>query len=193
MRDSSVKGMESGIGYENRKPNNDDRVSADARESTMRSLQDFRLIYRKLLDKEHKLREGATTNLASDLQSYRIFRERFSKDCGDRKYVGSVLGIHVGHIFDLRVELCVVGLHRPHRVGVDYIKDDDGTCVAISIVSYAQCSDVKNLDVFVYAGSVAVTGNQKIDGSNLALKKSMDTKTPVRVVHGFITHFKGSF
>ncbi|GJN02180.1 hypothetical protein PR202_ga19504 [Eleusine coracana subsp. coracana] len=195
MRDfSSVNGVESGIGNENRKPRKDGRGSAVARESTMRSLQDFRLIYREILDKGRKLREAAVSYLASDLQAYRIFRERFSLECDDKKYVGSVPGIHVGDIFHLRVELCVVGLHRPHRVGVDYIKNDDGTCVAISIVSYAQPSDVKNLDVLVYSGSVAVTSNQKIDGApNLALKKSMDTKTPVRVVHGFTTHFKANF
>jgi hypothetical protein len=193
LRDfSSVKGVESGTGYENRKLNKDDCGSANARESTLRALQDFRLIYQALLhNEEHKLR-AAATNLALDLQAYRVFRERFTMDSDD-KYVGSVPGIHVGDVFHLRVELCVVGLHHPHRVGVDCVKDDDGTCLAISIVSYAQRSDVKNLDVLVYAGSVAVTGNQKIDGVNLALKKSMDTKTPVRVVHGFVTHFKGNF
>ncbi|TVU15005.1 hypothetical protein EJB05_38503, partial [Eragrostis curvula] len=195
IRDFSVRGEESGIGFENRKANKGDHRSSIARESTMCLLQEFRLIYRELLSRDdHKLRAAGVTNLASDLQAYRIFKERFSVECDDKKYVGGVPGIHVGDIFHLRVELCVVGLHRPHRLGVDYIKDDDGTCVAVSVVSYAQPSDAKNLDVFVYSGSVAVTCNQKIDGApNLALKKSMETKTPVRVIHGFMTHLKGNF
>ncbi|XP_062184153.1 histone-lysine N-methyltransferase, H3 lysine-9 specific SUVH5-like [Phragmites australis] len=197
---SSVKGeKETGTADKKRKTNNDDRdkvipnnSGVITRESVMQSLQDFRLIYRDLLDEQDSLRE-AVLNLRPDLQAYRIFRERFSIECDDKKYVGSVPGIHAGDIFHLRVELCVVGLHRPHRVGIDYIKKDDGTCVAISIVLYAQSSEMKNnFDVLVYSGSVAVTGNQKIEGTNLALKKSMDTNTPVRVIHGFTTHFNGN-
>lgn len=152
-----------------------------ARETAMRSLQNFRLIYKKLLDElEHKSKEG------TDLQAYKIFRDRFFAQCDDKKYVGNVPGIHVGDIFHMRVELCVVGLHRRHRIGIDHIKEEDGTCIAISIVAYAQLSDVKNnLDALVYSGSMTATINQKIDGTNLALKKSMDTNTAVRVIHGF--------
>ncbi|XP_062226309.1 histone-lysine N-methyltransferase, H3 lysine-9 specific SUVH5-like isoform X2 [Phragmites australis] len=195
---SSVKGQkETGTAYKKRKTNNDhhDKAmpingSVIARESVMRSLQDFRLIYRELLDEEEDNLREAVLNQRPDLQAYKMFRERFSMECDDKKYIGNVPGIHAGDIFHLRVELCVVGLHRPHRVGVDYIKKDDGTCIAVSIVSYAQSSDVKNnLDVLVFSGSAAVTGNRKIEGTNLALKKSIDTNTPVRVIHGFITHF----
>ncbi|KAL6652299.1 hypothetical protein ACP70R_011224 [Stipagrostis hirtigluma subsp. patula] len=184
MRDFSVKGEESGTPYENRKTNNGDHNgNAICRERIMRSLQDFRLIYRVLLDKDAP---------KSDLQAYKIFRERFPMEFDDKKYVGSVPGIHVGDIFHLRVELCVVGLHRRHLIGVDYVKDDDETDVAISIVSYVQPSYVKNnLDVLVYSGSVAASGNRKIEGTNLALKKSMDTKTPIRVIHRCINHTNG--
>ncbi|ONM15342.1 SET domain-containing protein SET104 [Zea mays] len=56
-------------------------------------------------------------NVRPDLKAYRIFRERFCTDFDDEKYIGSVPGIYPGDIFHLRVELCVVGLHRPHRVG----------------------------------------------------------------------------
>lgn len=196
MRDFSVKGEnETGSGYKKRKTNNDDQDKAMpnnggviVRESIMRSLQDFRLIYRDLLDEEEDNSREEVLNVRPDLQAYRIFRERFSTECDDKKYIGSVPGIYPGDIFHLRVELCVVGLHRPHRLGIDHTKKHDGTSVAISIVSYAQSSDIKyNLDVLVYTGSVAVTVNQKIEGTNLALKKSMDTNTPVRVIHGFTT------
>jgi len=197
MRDfSSVEGAnETGSECKKRKTNNDDQDKGTpnnggviVRESIMRSLQDFRLIYRELLDEEEENSREEVLNVRPDLQAYRIFRERFSTECDDKKYIGSVPGIYPGDIFHLRVELCVVGLHRPHRLGIDYTKRHDGTSVAISIVSNAQSYDNNyNLDVLVYSGSVAVTVNQKIEGTNLALKKSMDTNTPVRVIHGFST------
>ncbi|KAG8082866.1 hypothetical protein GUJ93_ZPchr0014g46808 [Zizania palustris] len=187
--DFSVKGeKETSTAYKKRK---DKDGVALARENIMGSLQDFRLIYGELLDEAEKRPRKAV--IMPDLQAYRIFRERFITESDDKKYIGSVPGIHVGDIFHLRVELCVVGLHRPHRVSVDHIKQEDGTCIAVSVVSYAQSSDVKNnLDVLVYSGSVAAIGNQKIEGTNLALKKSMDTNTPVRVIHGFITNINGN-
>ncbi|KAM0910124.1 hypothetical protein ACQ4PT_014381 [Festuca glaucescens] len=153
-----------------------------ARETVMKTLQDLRLIYKKL---SHEL---AKSKDALDLQAYKIFRDRFPARCDDKRYVGNVPGVHVGDIFHVRVELCVVGLHRPHRLGIDHIKDANGTCIAVSIVAYARFSDIKNnLDALVYSGSMTATINQKIDGTNLALKKSMDTNTPVRVIHGFST------
>ncbi|KAL5215081.1 hypothetical protein ABZP36_004233 [Zizania latifolia] len=187
--DFSVKGeKETSTAYKKRKYNDGVVLS---RENVMGSLRDFRLIYRELLDEEEQKSTEAV--IRPDLQAYRIFRERFIMESDDKKCIGNVPGIHVGDIFHLRVELCVVGLHRPHRVGVDHIKKEDGTSIAVSIVSYAQSSDVKsNLDVLVYSGSMAATSNQKIEGTNLALKKSMDTNTPVRVIHGFITYANGN-
>ncbi|KAF8687952.1 hypothetical protein HU200_042545 [Digitaria exilis] len=192
---SSGKGeKETGSECKKRKTNNDQYNAMPnnggliIRESVMRSLQDFRLIYRDLLDEEEENLREEVLNVRPDLQAYRIFRERFSTDCDDKKYIGSVPGIYPGDIFHLRVELCVVGLHRPHRLGIDYTKKNDGTSVAISIVSHAQSSDINyNIDDLVYSGPVAVTANRKIEGTNLALKKSMDTNTPVRVIHGFTT------
>lgn len=196
---SSVKGeKEIQTAHKKRKTEKDDHNQgmpnsgvALARENVMRSLQNFRLIYRKLLN-EHEHRSTEAQGL--DLQAYKTFRVRFLSECNGKKYAGSVPGIHVGDIFHMRVELCVVGLHHPHRLGIDHIKEEDGTCVAVSIVSYAKSSDVKknNLDAFVYAGSLTATINQKIAGTNLALKKSMDTKTPVRVIHGLSTNLSGN-
>ncbi|NP_001105193.2 uncharacterized protein LOC542090 [Zea mays] len=191
MNNFSVKGDTE---CKKRKTNNDyqdesmlNNGGVVVRERIMRSLQDLRLIYRDLLDEEDNSREKVL-NVRPDLKAYRIFRERFCTDFDDEKYIGSVPGIYPGDIFHLRVELCVVGLHRPHRVGIDCTKKDDGTTVAVSIVSCAQSHDIKyNLDAFVYTGLVAVAVNQRIEGTNLALKKSMDTNTPVRVIHGFTT------
>ncbi|OEL19087.1 hypothetical protein BAE44_0019894 [Dichanthelium oligosanthes] len=126
MRDFSGKGEnETGSECKKRKTNNDDQDKATRnnggviiRETIMRSLQDFRLIYRELLDEEEENLKEEVLNVRPDLQAYRIFRERFSTECDDKKYIGSVPGIYPGDIFHLRVELCIVGLHRPHRIGV---------------------------------------------------------------------------
>uniref|UniRef100_A0A0D9W7S2 SET domain-containing protein n=1 Tax=Leersia perrieri TaxID=77586 RepID=A0A0D9W7S2_9ORYZ len=197
MRDFSVKGeKETSSVYKKSKPDKDGPSQgmlingvALARENIMSSLQDFRSIYKDLLLEEDDKSLG---RIRPDLQAYRIFREQFIKECDEKKYIGNVPGIQVGDIFHLRVELCVVGLHRPHRLGVDHIKQEDGTSLAVSVVSYTEPSDVKNnLDVLVYSGSMTAIANQKIEGTNLALKKSMDTNTPVRVIHGFITTLNG--
>ncbi|CAM0903531.1 unnamed protein product [Alopecurus aequalis] len=201
VRVSAVRDFSSGKGekgtktaYKKLKTENDNQNQgipengvSIARETVMRSLQNYRLIYKNLLD---ELQDRSKE--APDLQAYKIFREKFFAQCDDKKYVGNVPGIRVGDVFHARVEICVVGLHRPHRMGIDYIKEEDGTCIAISIVAYAKFSDVtRNLDAFVYSGSMTAVANQKIDGTNLALKKSMDTNTPVRVIHGFSTKGNG--
>ncbi|KAE8805650.1 Histone-lysine N-methyltransferase, H3 lysine-9 specific SUVH5 [Hordeum vulgare] len=200
VRVSAVRGFSSGKGekdtrtaYKKVKVEKDDNQGmpkngvALARENVIRSLRDFRLIYKDLVNKlEDRPREGG-----ADLQAYKIFRERCPAQCNDESYVGHVPGTHVGDIFRARVELCVIGLHRPHRLGIDHIKKEDGTCIAVSIVAYANISHVKNnFDALVYSGSRTATMNQKIEGPNLALKKSMDTKTPVRVIHAFTINAK---
>jgi euchromatic histone-lysine N-methyltransferase len=200
VRVSAVRNFSSGKGeketrtaYKKMRSDNNDHNQgmpetgvSSARKTVMTNLQDFQLIYKKLLHELDKSKE------ALDLQAYKIFRDRFPVQYDDKRYVGNVPGVHVGDIFHVRVELCVVGLHRPHRIGIDHMKDANGTCIAVSIVAYARFSDIKkNLDALVYSGSTTATINQKIDGTNLALKKSMDTNTPVRVIHGFSTKGNG--
>ncbi|XP_044354341.1 histone-lysine N-methyltransferase, H3 lysine-9 specific SUVH5-like [Triticum aestivum] len=90
--------------------------------------------------------------------------------------------------FDSDAELFLVGLHRSQQSRVDYINRNGGTtCLAVSIVSYAQQSvQNNNLDFLLHVGSVAATTGQKMEGTDLALKQSMDTKTHVRVIYRFV-------
>ncbi|XBI33332.1 hypothetical protein VPH35_056673 [Triticum aestivum] len=157
---------------------------AISRESVMASLREFRVIYRQLLAEE----KAKCNKQEHDLAAFQVFRERLCVEFDDRRYVGSVPGVHVGDLFDSDAELFLVGLHRSQQSRVDYINQNGGrTCLAISIVSYAQQSaQNSNLDFLLHVGSVAATTGQNMEGTDLALKQSMDTKTHVRVIYRFV-------
>ncbi|VAH86214.1 unnamed protein product [Triticum turgidum subsp. durum] len=157
---------------------------AISRESVMASLQEFRLIYRQLVAQE----KADCGKQEHDLAAFQVFRERLCVEFDDRRYLGSVPGVHVGDVFDSDAELFLVGLHRTQQSRVDYINQNGGrTCLAVSIVSYAQQSaQNNNLDFLLHVGSVAATTGQNMEGTDLALKQSMDTKTHVRVIYRFV-------
>ncbi|KAJ3683355.1 hypothetical protein LUZ60_013582 [Juncus effusus] len=108
--------------------------------------------------------------------------------------VGSVPGIEVGDEFRYRMELHLIGLHRPLQCGIDWTELLDGVRVATSIVSSGGYSDKFNdSGVLIYTGSggkpckkrkQSQAEDQKLEKGNLALKNSMDLKMPVRVIHG---------
>jgi euchromatic histone-lysine N-methyltransferase len=118
--------------------------------------------------------------------------------------VGSIPGVKVGDEFNFRVELSIVGLHRPNQAGIDS-STVNGVPVAISIVASGGYPDeLSSSGELIYTGSGGKAGgnkqgdDQKLERGNLALKNCIDTKTPVRVIHGFkgqnrneIGHSKG--
>uniref|UniRef100_A0A0E0K317 Histone-lysine N-methyltransferase n=1 Tax=Oryza punctata TaxID=4537 RepID=A0A0E0K317_ORYPU len=163
-------------------PNN--KRVAIARESVLVSLQEFRVIYRKLFEEERAKWRERGHGLRPDLAAYKIFRERFCAVDDGRRYVENVPGVRIGDRFNSSLEICVVGLHCQELTCVDCIRKKDGTYVAVSIVSYAQASTFNNnLECLLHIGSIATTSDQEIEGTDLALKNSMDTKTPIRVIH----------
>uniref|UniRef100_A0A0E0M0D0 Histone-lysine N-methyltransferase n=1 Tax=Oryza punctata TaxID=4537 RepID=A0A0E0M0D0_ORYPU len=110
--------------------------------------------------------------------------------------VGNVAGVEVGDEFNFRIELSFVGLHRPYQAGIDSTKVN-GILVAISIVASGGYHDeLSSSDELIYTGSGGkaignkAAGDQKLERGNLALKNCIDTKTPVRVIHGFKGHGK---
>ncbi|KAM0903807.1 hypothetical protein ACQ4PT_018429 [Festuca glaucescens] len=162
---------------------------AITRESVMASLHEFRVIYRALLEEEKSRcskQEDGTTH--DDLAAFRVFRERFCVEHGDKRYEGSLPGVQVGDVFDSTMELFLVGLHRSQDSCVDYVKKGRA-CLAVSIVSYAQHSALNhNLDFLLHVGSTASTADQKMEGTDMALKRSMDTNTKVRVIYRSVAH-----
>ncbi|KAK1292038.1 Histone-lysine N-methyltransferase, H3 lysine-9 specific SUVH5 [Acorus calamus] len=96
----------------------------------------------------------------------------------------------------------MVGLHRRVMAGIDFKRLSNGDVLATCIVSsgYYDDKDVgkggSDDDVLIYCGEGGdpknpcgnkVAADQKLRGANLALKRSMERKLPVRVVRGFRT------
>jgi hypothetical protein len=158
------------------------------RENVMTTLWEFRVIYKKLLEEENtKLWEGG--GLRPDIAAFNIYKERFCVKFNDQRYVGSILGVQIGDVFNSNMELSVVGIHHAPLLPVDHIiNKKDGTCRAVSIVSYAQSSASNNiLDFLLYVGSTTAMSDQNLEGTDLAVKQSMDTGTSIRVIHAVIT------
>ncbi|XP_062191283.1 uncharacterized protein LOC133895109 [Phragmites australis] len=106
--------------------------------------------------------------------------------------VGKVPGVEIGDEFLYRVELAIVGLHRPYQGGIDTTKDRNGVLIAISIVASGGYPDELSCSgELIYIGSGGKPAgkkddeDQKLERGNLALKNCIETKTPVRVIHGF--------
>lgn len=161
------------------------------RENVLTTLREFRIIYKKLMEEEEVKWREKGHGLRPDLAAFNIFRERFCANYDDMKYDGSIPGVRIGDVFNSFMELYIVGIHRAQSLPVDYIKKKDGTCLAVSVVSYAQPTATDSLDFLVHVGSVAAMCDQKVEGTDMALKESMDTDTPVRVIHALVTEVGG--
>lgn len=86
--------------------------------------------------------------------------------------LGHVPGVEIGDKFRFRGELVCIGLHRQFQSYIDYMKKDE-KIIATSIVS----SNGEFSDVLHYSDQ-----DEKLVRGNLALKNSMEAKTPVRVI-----------
>ncbi|PKA55605.1 Histone-lysine N-methyltransferase, H3 lysine-9 specific SUVH5 [Apostasia shenzhenica] len=125
-----------------------------------------------------------------DQMVVRILKEKGQWPRCFEPVIGSVPGVAVGDEFFYRMELLLVGLHRPPENGIDY---QAGSGIATSIVASGGYSDICNLsgDILTYIGSGGCDGrrkrkasDQKLEKGNMALTRSMTAKTPVRVIYG---------
>lgn len=163
------------------------------RDSVMSSLHEFRSIYRELLVEEETQRVPGFACARRDWLAFRKYKERNSYD-DVRKLVGEVPGTRIGDVFHLRVELCVVGLHCQHQFSVDFIKREEGN-LAISVLSYGNLGELKKknkIDIVEFSSSSGVASDVTLDGSNLALVRSFETKTPVRFIYGFTLYLSAT-
>ncbi|KAK8949500.1 Histone-lysine N-methyltransferase, H3 lysine-9 specific SUVH5 [Platanthera zijinensis] len=104
--------------------------------------------------------------------------------------LGRVPGVEIGDQFIYRTELTLTRLHRPPENGIDY---DAVSCLATSIVASGGYPDDYSLTngVLIYTGMGGISRqrkgeprDQKMEGGNLALKRSMEAREPVRVIYG---------
>lgn len=102
--------------------------------------------------------------------------------------IGAVPGVEIGDEFLYRVQLALVGLHRPYQGGIDTTRDDDrgGALIAISVVASGGYPDELSCPgELIYTGSGKDGCDQKLEHGNLALRNCVERKVPVRVIHGF--------
>ncbi|EEC83539.1 hypothetical protein OsI_29152 [Oryza sativa Indica Group] len=161
--------------------------NADDRSKIRMLCRRFQFICRALL---HAVEQGSLKIRRVDLAADKIIRKLpgFTKP---GPTVGNVNGVEVGDEFMYRVELALVGLHRPYQGGID-TTDYNGVLVAISIVcSGGYPDELSSSGELIYTGSGGKPAgkkkdeDQKLERGNLALKNCIETKTPVRVIHGF--------
>ncbi|KAG6479394.1 hypothetical protein ZIOFF_062857 [Zingiber officinale] len=113
----------------------------------------------------------------------------------DRRIIGSIPGIGVGEIFFFRMELCVLGLHGQSQAGIDYVpasRSATGEPIATSIIVSGGYEDDEDSGLMlVYTGHGGRGPNmfkhsmdQKLEGGNLALERSMNYGIEIRVIRG---------
>lgn len=171
----------------------DDNDEVVARHKVKRALRLFQLICRKLLQGEESRSKRLGKINRIDLQAASILKNNGEWVNSGEPIIGHVPGVEIGDEFHFRVELSIVGLHRPFQGGIDSMKRN-GILLATSIVaSGGYQDDMDSSDVLIYSGSGGTSavggdkqlGDQKLERGNLSLKNSIDTQTPVRVIHGF--------
>ncbi|KAF5795137.1 putative [histone H3]-lysine(4) N-trimethyltransferase [Helianthus annuus] len=106
------------------------------------------------------------------------------------KVVGSVCGVQIGDKFKYRALLKMIGLHSQPQAGIDFAKIE-GKNLAISIVDSQRYLNVSgSSDTLIYSGqgghglfgSKSPPKDQQLVSGNMAMKNSMDKKSPVRVI-----------
>ncbi|RZC57183.1 hypothetical protein C5167_004491 [Papaver somniferum] len=169
---------------------NDDNVVT--RNKVRDTLRLFHETYRKATrEEESKVKVPGTHSKRIDLVTVEELKKEEKWVNTGGKIVGHVPGVEVGDEFQFRVELALIGLHGPFQAGIDFV-NKDGKYLATSVVSSGVYDDIDNFDVLVYSGHGGNPSgenkkaeDQKLQRGNLALKNSVDERTPVRVIRGF--------
>ncbi|XP_055819438.1 uncharacterized protein LOC129888499 [Solanum dulcamara] len=172
---------------------------SDARSKVLETLRLFQSHFRKILQgEESKSRPGGVKNKPEDkiirridLQAAKIVKDKGKEVNTGTQILGKVPGVEVGDAFQYRVELALVGVHRLYQAGIDSM-NNGGLLVATSIVaSGAYDDDLGDADELIYSGQggnvvgkVKIPEDQKLVKGNLALKNSIATRNPVRVIRG---------
>ncbi|CAN1144842.1 Histone-lysine N-methyltransferase family member SUVH9 [Linum perenne] len=130
-----------------------------------------------------------------DLLAASVMRDRGLWINRDKRIVGSIPGIEIGDVFFFRMELCVLGLHGQPQAGIDYLpgsQSSNGQPIATGIIvsgGYEDDEDAGDAITYTGHGGQDKFGkhciNQKLEGGNLAMERSMHYGIEVRVVRGF--------
>ncbi|KAK1307445.1 Histone-lysine N-methyltransferase, H3 lysine-9 specific SUVH6 [Acorus calamus] len=95
------------------------------RNKVRETLRLFQAICRKLLQEEEskvKVRGEQPNIFRIDLAASKLLREKRMWVNTGKPILGVVPGVEVGDEFQYRVELAIVGIHRPFQGGIDFLK-----------------------------------------------------------------------
>lgn len=148
-------------------------------------LSDFRAYCDDLLEQGKKIKRV-------DFEAAKLVKKKYGYP--HTPFLGSVPGVEIGDRFNYRMEIHVLGLHRPIQWGIDSM-ESGGRKIAISIVDSGGYDNYRrNQDTLVYCGEggkssrnggkECSTEDQKLIKGNLALMNSIKEKNPVRVIRG---------
>ncbi|XP_027083947.2 histone-lysine N-methyltransferase, H3 lysine-9 specific SUVH5-like [Coffea arabica] len=167
-------------------PKNVDR----ARQRVMEIVREFRAFCDQItrMDKEDNYKRKRVDFMAAKMVKKKFYYYP------DKPFLGPVPGVEIGDEFHYRMELHILGLHRPSQGGIDYVQDG-GRIIATSIVDSGLYDNYKeDQDTLVYCGQGGHNANpnvglqmpedQQLKRGNLALRNSIRAKNPVRVIRG---------
>ncbi|CAO2819440.1 unnamed protein product [Amaranthus hypochondriacus] len=155
------------------------------------TLRLFHGVHRKLVQADETKTKGRVDSSIKLIAAAKILKDN-DRYVNTKKILGPVPGVEVGDLFNYRLELTIIGLHRQIQRGIDFI-NQDGKILAISIVDSGRYDNGKiDSDILIYtgqggnvAGGCKLLEDQKLEDGNLALKNSIEKRNLVRVIRGF--------
>ncbi|KAL7590101.1 hypothetical protein Lser_V15G36025 [Lactuca serriola] len=161
----------------------------------------FETVYTQLFQENGSKQQGEKiAHWRVPMEAAKIVKQKLKWMNAD-KALGQIRGVQPGDRFKFRSQLQMIGLHCQSHCGIDYTKIN-GKNLAISIVDSHRYSNAsESCDVLSYCGEGGGGGggvgffgskrqvapdDQKLERGNLALKNSMDEKSPVRVIRKLV-------
>ncbi|OMO67619.1 SRA-YDG domain-containing protein [Corchorus olitorius] len=173
-------------------------VSIEEWDANRKKIEEAVSFYRKLIKDQNLLASFSQTHgkkfsgVGIHVKAAKVV-QNLGKRVNTIKQIGHVPGVEVGDGFHWRAELNIVGLHFEFQKGIDSLKSITGKSLAISIVDSGRYHNVmgNTYETWTYIGQGQnpkifrgkEPKDQSLRGENLALKNSMEEKTPIRLIH----------
>uniref|UniRef100_A0A1J3E9H4 Histone-lysine N-methyltransferase, H3 lysine-9 specific SUVH6 n=1 Tax=Noccaea caerulescens TaxID=107243 RepID=A0A1J3E9H4_NOCCA len=168
------------------------------RNKVKETLRLFHGTCRKLMQEEEaKPKLQKKKNFRVDFEASKILKSKGIIAKSANQVMGTVPGVEVGDEFQYRMELNILGVHKPSQGGIDSMKVGDENLATSIVCSGGYDDDLDNSDVLTYTGqggNVMIKSkkgeekkepeDQKLITGNLALANSVRAKNPVRVIKG---------
>ncbi|KAF8009292.1 hypothetical protein BT93_J0326 [Corymbia citriodora subsp. variegata] len=145
-----------------------------ARERVIATLRLYRDICHELEQEKSKGRKESTCISRIDFHAAKEVKRRAEYAHGARQIIGDVPGVEVGDKFYYRMELAIVGLHRPPQSGIDYMGPHRDILATSVLVYLGQGGGMPSCD--------KNAEDKKLTRGNFAVVNGMKRNRPVRVI-----------